>query len=415
MEVLYSLIPKEKLCERLRVLASCLDIPVQLLNEEGKPLEQCGGESSYCQALKKNVFKNSECAQVHLKAGQIAYALGESYIFSCHADLNHIAFPLVNRKILLGTIIVGPFLMDTPDSTLISNMAEKQRLSPSLCLDLYDELRHLPVIAPPRVRQISQLIDFVFAPLVSDERLLMRERQEKLYQQSRINETIQMYKGAKTESPSAYIYQKENELLAKVKTRDIQSAKAVLNDLLGFVLFAEGQDIGLIQRRAMELTTLLSRVAIEGGAPTERILELNPRYLAQLQQAGSYEDICFSLQEIVENFVQSISIPHAEYGHPILRKAVAYIAEHYDEPLSVQVLAEVTGVSPSYFSALFAKQMELGFHEYLTRVRIEQSKNLLTATDYPINQIAVSVGYADQSSFTKAFKRVTGVTPYQLR
>ena len=46
---------------------------------------------------------------------------------------------------------------------------------------------------------------------------------------------------------------------------------------------------------------------------------------------------------------------------------------------------------------------------------MEEARQLLTATRYPINQIAVTVGYADQSSFTKAFKRVTGITPYQLR
>ena len=59
--------------------------------------------------------------------------------------------------------------------------------------------------------------------------------------------------------------------------------------------------------------------------------------------------------------------------------------------------------------------MGIGFHEYLTRIRMEEARRLLTATDYPISQIAVTVGYADQSSFTKAFKRVTGITPYQMR
>ena len=84
-------------------------------------------------------------------------------------------------------------------------------------------------------------------------------------------------------------------------------------------------------------------------------------------------------------------------------------------PAQTNALADELGISASYFSALFPKEMGVGFHEYLTRVRIEEAKQLLTATDYPINQIAVTVGYADQSSFTKAFKRVTGITPYQLR
>lgn len=415
MERIDSLIPREKLDERLNALASCLGLPVQFLDAEGNLLLQHGEPFHYCSLLKKNVFRNEECAMIHLKAGQIAYALGESYIFSCHADLNHIAFSLVSRTRLLGTIIIGPFLMDHPDSTLLSTFAEKMQLSPSLCLDLYDELQKLPVISPARVQKISQLTDYLFAPLLSDERLLMQEKQEKLYQQSRINETIQLYKGIQSDAPSAYIYEKEKELLSKVKQCNIQSSKAVLNDLLGFVLFVEGQNLSVIRTRAMELTILLSRVAIEGGAPAQRILALNPLFLSQLQEAKSYEDLCFSLQEIVENFVTAISAPGAANAHPIVRKAVAYIAAHFAEPISIQTLAKELHVSPSYFSALFPKHMSVGFHEYVTRVRVEEAKQLLTATDYPINQIAVTVGYADQSSFTKAFKRITGVTPYQLR
>ena len=117
----------------------------------------------------------------------------------------------------------------------------------------------------------------------------------------------------------------------------------------------------------------------------------------------------------MENFVEAISLPGGAQAHPIVRRTVEYIADHFDQPLSIQSLADELGISPSYFSSLFSKCMGVGFHEYLTRFRMEEARQLLTATRYPINQIAVTVGYADQSSFTKAFKRVTGITPYQLR
>ena len=415
METLYSLLPQGELHKRLSALSQCLDIPVQLLNEEGKLLQQHGALSSYCSLLRKKVFKKDECPQTHLQAGWISYALGESYTFSCQADLTHIAYPLVNRKLLLGTIIIGPFLMDDPDSTVISGFSEKKKLSPTLCLELYDELRRIPVIRPQRVKQISTLAEYVFAPLLADERLLMRGKQGKLYQQSRINETIQRYKGNHAESSSVFVYQKEKELLQKVKERDIQQAKAVLNDLLGYVLFVEGQDMELIKGHATELTTLLSRVAIDSGAAVNQVLDLNRLYLLKIQQSADYEALCYTLQDIVESFVQSISLPGINHMSPSIRKAVEYIAAHFSEPLSIQSLASVLQISPSHFSALFSKQMNVGFREYLTRLRVEEAKNLLTATEYPISQIAVFVGYADQSSFTKAFKRITGVTPYQLR
>ncbi len=413
MNALYSLIAKEALSKRLDELSQCLNIPARLLDAEGNQLEQHGETGAYCALLKARAF--CDCVRTYLKAGRIACEPGESQVFSCHAGLNHIAFSLVRRKQLLGTVIVGPFRMDAPQSMPLSGLADKRRLTPPLCPDLYDELQKLPVITPARVHSISCLMDDLFAPLLSDARLLMQERQEKLCRQSVINETVQHYKGTPTDSMCTLIYQKECDLLGKVKQCDIQGARRVLNELLSFVLLAQGQDLQWIRTRACELTILLSRIAIEGGAPPDRILSLNPKYLEQLQKDESYEDLCFSLKEIVENFIQTIALPGAAQAHPVVRRAVQYITDHFDQPLSIQSLADELEVSPSYFSALFSKCMGIGFHEYLTRFRVEEARQLLTATQYPINEIAVTVGYADQSSFTKAFKRVTGITPYRLR
>lgn len=413
VNALYSLIAKEALSKRLDELSQCLNIPARLLDAEGNQLEQHGETGAYGALLKARAF--CDCVRTYLKAGRIACEPGESQVFSCHAGLNHIAFSLVRRKQLLGTVIVGPFRMDAPQSMPLSGLADKRRLAPSLCLDLYDELQKLPVISPARVHSISCLMDDLFAPLLSDARLLMQERQEKLCRQSVINETVQHYKGTPTDSMCTLIYQKECALLGKVKQCDIQGARRVLNELLSFVLLAQGQDLQWIRTRACELTILLSRIAIEGGAPPDRILSLNPKYLEQLQKDESYEDLCFSLKEIVENFIQTIALPGAAQAHPVVRRALQYITDHFDQPLSIQSLADELEVSPSYFSALFSKCMGIGFHEYLTRFRVEEARQLLTATRRPINEIAVTVGYADQSSFTKAFKRVTGITPYRLR
>ena len=258
-------------------------------------------------------------------------------------------------------------------------------------------------------------MDDLFTPLLSDARLLVRGRQEKPCRQPAVSDTVQHDMGTPTDSMCTLIYQKECALLGKVRQGDIQGARRILNELLSFVLLARRQDLQWIRTRACELTILLSRIAIEGGAPPDRILPRNPEYLEQLQKDESYEDLCFSLKEIVENFIQTIALPGAAQAHPVVRRAVQYITDHFDQPLSIQSLADELEVSPSYFSALFSKCMGIGFHEYLTRFRVEEARQLLTATQYPINEIAMTVGYADQSSFTKAFKRVTGITPYQLR
>lgn len=411
--MLYTLIPEERLSAHLAALAGSLDLSISLLDAEGNTLQQHGAVSGCCTLLRRHVFTPRSCAREHLKAGQIAATLGESYVFSCPANLNHIAFPLVRRGVLAGTVIVGPFLMDQPDSSLIAEVLNKHRVAPTLCLEIFDELTHLPVVPPHKARHISGLVEHLLSPLLGDERLLMQARHEKLYQQSRINETIQMYKGEPAEDTTGFVYGKEQELLARVKTGDIQAAKAVLNDLLGFVLFTRSSQMAYVRARALELTTLLSRVAIEGGATPESSFALNNLFLPRIQHAQDFESLCHVLQEAVENFMHTITVPLP--GHAAVRKALQFIALHYQEPLSIQTMGSQLNMSPAYFSSLFSQHMRMGFRDYLARVRNEQAKYLLQATDYPISQIAAAVGYADQSSFTKAFRRVTGLTPHQAR
>ena len=98
-----------------------------------------------------------------------------------------------------------------------------------------------------------------------------------------------------------------------------------------------------------------------------------------------------------------------------MKKAVSYISQHYSEPLTLNIVANQVHLNASYFSTLFKKEMGMSFKEYLNQVRIEESKRLLANSSFSIIDIAVSVGFEDQSYFSKVFKKYTGITPKQFR
>ena len=72
-------------------------------------------------------------------------------------------------------------------------------------------------------------------------------------------------------------------------------------------------------------------------------------------------------------------------------------------------------LNPSYFSSIFKKEVGVSFSNYLNKIRIEQSKLLLKNTDSSIVEIALEVGFEDQSYFSKVFKNLTKMTPKQYR
>jgi len=414
MNGIFSLIPLERLQDILSTLHEIILLPVRLLGCQGELLLSYGEGNGYCARLKKHIFIRNECDELHRKSGERAKLLGESYIFSCHSGLNHITFPLIHRDELVASILIGPFLMDAPDSTLVTGIMERHPLTPTLALELYDELNSIRIIPPARVNHLSRLVGHLLSPLMPDSHATLMLSREKLYQQSRINETIQMYKEQGIPDTQNFFYEKETALLTKVRTGNVQEAKGLLNDLLGYVLFHEGAKLDVVRVRAIELTTLLSRVAMDGGAKGESIYKLNEQFFALMNHEENLDDICHHLQDVVEGFMNAMFTPHKK-DNPHIRRALQYMTSNYAQPLTLTSVAAVLDLSPNYFSALFRETVGIGFREQLTRIRVEESKLLLLSTDASLIDIALATGFPDQSYFCKMFKRITGITPGKFR
>ena len=101
--------------------------------------------------------------------------------------------------------------------------------------------------------------------------------------------------------------------------------------------------------------------------------------------------------------------------NPSVRQAVAYVEEHFQEPIGIEQIARHVNLSAAYLSRLFRKAMGTTFIDYLTERRIAEAKLLLRTTSMKMSDIAFQVGYSHQSYFGRKFKQVTGQTPNQYR
>ncbi len=207
---IYTRIPEERLSEILENLQQFTGLSMELIDEEGALLLSFGPRNGYCAKRKTAVFDRQECADVHAKAGRYARTVGEAYMFSCQANLHHIAFSLTEGEVLLGSVIVGPFLLDGSDSTLLQNLAQRRRLSADLSLELYDALSGVPVLSPRQVNPLKKLIENLFTPLLPGERALLLQTPEKLSRQAQPGEARQGYKEeGEEDGPARFFYEME--------------------------------------------------------------------------------------------------------------------------------------------------------------------------------------------------------------
>lgn len=121
--------------------------------------------------------------------------------------------------------------------------------------------------------------------------------------------------------------------------------------------------------------------------------------------------LLWTLAQLIVRHADNRPVPSTitkEYGS--VQRLRMHIEDHYAENISLEQLAQLVNLSPFHLLRTFRNIVGMPPHAYLTQMRINQAKRLL-AVGTPITDVALHVGFADQSHLTKHFKRIVGVPP----
>lgn len=99
----------------------------------------------------------------------------------------------------------------------------------------------------------------------------------------------------------------------------------------------------------------------------------------------------------------------------LVRKAMAYIHEHYTEELSREDLARHVNASEGHLARCFRQETGITPMTYLNRYRVSQAKMILTTTDQSITSVAMAVGFSDNNYFSRVFRQEVGCSPLAYR
>jgi AraC-like DNA-binding protein/ligand-binding sensor protein len=159
-----------------------------------------------------------------------------------------------------------------------------------------------------------------------------------------------------------------------------------------------------------------------------KIMEWGPKIdLARLEEAYLNSKVLTQRQHaavirLLEIFGQQLSasanhmtLQDAEAEPPMIRRAKAYIAGHYGDPVGLDEMARTIHVSTFYFCKMFKKSTGLTFTDYLGRVRVEKAKNLLLNPHLRVSEIAYTVGFQSLTHFNRVFRKLTGESPTDFR
>jgi AraC-like DNA-binding protein len=160
----------------------------------------------------------------------------------------------------------------------------------------------------------------------------------------------------------------------------------------------------------------LNKVIEDDDKHTIQQLILRMEYEFTSQQEGYYEMLNLLVSELTTQIQRLVGLnKHLQPDEGRLKYAINYMDEHFQQKISGESLASMSGYSYERFRHLFKETTGVSPQHYLLRKRLDHAKSLLLHTEMTISQVANDSGFVKDSQFSAVFKRETGVTPMAFR
>lgn len=198
-------------------------------------------------------------------------------------------------------------------------------------------------------------------------------------------------------------------MVQSMKQGNREAAKASLDTLLGDL---QGKEVSLFFLRCMcfDLINTFLRTM------NELQLNIQPEHRQNLTEFTTLEQLGQAMYDLIDDICDHVSASKESKSSALSRDILTYIEDHFKEyDLNLEKISDHFQMSISYFSRFMKEQTGYTFTEYVTQLRMEEVKRLLTTTDMPIKDIVVTVGYADVPNFMRKFKNTEGITLGQYR
>lgn len=156
-----------------------------------------------------------------------------------------------------------------------------------------------------------------------------------------------------------------------------------------------------------------------GELPADGVLALDRLYgLSCDKQERRAEELCAAWIQVFFALIWHRLSPEKRSkseGMELTCQVVQYVMEHFQEPLTLEILARELHVNKYYISRIFSDRLQINFRRYLNHIRLEYATELMKAGDTALIDICVEAGFNSRRSFNRAFVEIMGMTPIEYR
>ncbi len=211
-------------------------------------------------------------------------------------------------------------------------------------------------------------------------------------------------------------YRLEDEMLAAVAAGNLEQATRAHYHFTQYKLFPRTADpVRDLKNFMLTFNTLLRKTVQSSHVHPLHIDNLSREFAIQIESALTIGQLRQLSPTMLRKYCLLVNNYSRQSCSRLVQNCMDYIDFHYNEELSLGILAQNHAVSASYLSGLFKKETGMTVTDYINTTRIRQSLVLLNTTDLPVGIIASRCGFPDSSYFTRIFKKCQGKTPKDYR
>lgn len=206
----------------------------------------------------------------------------------------------------------------------------------------------------------------------------------------------------------------EKKLFSEVKNGEADHAVATAETYFDMVAKQYGEYMMNIRLKVLEFVLYAEYIAYNSGGMTYEFCD-RAEYLPTVMEIDDMHTLRSWFTGKIGTASRNVSTKASEKSLGAVETAKTYMQNNYSRDISLDEVSAAVNISPYYFSKIFKEDVGEGFVEYLTRIRMDKAKELLTTTECSMKEICSMVGYADPNYFSRTFKKNVGVTPTEYK
>ncbi|MBK1812291.1 helix-turn-helix transcriptional regulator [Clostridium sp. YIM B02505] len=336
---------------------------------------------------------------------------------------NFISVKVCSNNVFLGSIVVGPYLIEEPNILMIENIIFENKLSISLKNTIKQYYLSLPLISTYKARIIAESLSYSALNIQFIKSHSITIEDKKYDFQTDTDTPISRDALKKTTEKSIdsieQIYKNENDLLHAVETGNVEKIEEMfekssitsrdLQDRVPNDPLRTGKNLAFV------LNTLLRKASEKGGLPPMDIHSMSGKYAVQIEQTTTSNQLSELIMKMPSEYCKAVKKLSLKNFNYLTQKAIEYIRINLDGDLSLDAISNALDVSSTMLSRQFKKETKQNITEYINIQRINEAVYIMENQGISITDIAYMVGFNDLNYFTKVFKKLKGMTPSEYR